>query len=173
MLCVSMWYAEFDIASRMLYFNVLKFCYGCYRMVSCQLYPSSLVTWVACYGVAWLTTLLHATTSPFTPHERLPASFVSLYFFGCDVFLLRQPHFLGGNINVGIVMCVKVLLTNFPLSSAMFVPAAALLCLSFIGCQWKFAVGIICFALFCNGGVAISNLANHADIAPNFAGELS
>ncbi|XP_042223068.1 sialin-like [Homarus americanus] len=49
---------------------------------------------------------------------------------------------------------------------ALMGPAAMLLVVTYIGCNWMATMALMCVCLFCNGAVSASIMVNHVDIAP-------
>ena len=56
--------------------------------------------------------------------------------------------------------------------SAHLIPGILLVGLTFVGCSPTLSVVIITASLGFNGASTITNLQNHQDLAPNFAGAL-
>lgn len=52
------------------------------------------------------------------------------------------------------------------------VPGLLLICLGFTGCSPMLSIAIITLSMGSNGAATLTNLVNHQDLAPNFAGTL-
>ena len=55
----------------------------------------------------------------------------------------------------------------------MFGPAVLVVGVVMSGCASSSVIALLCAAMFCNGAITASQLVNHTDIAPNFAGEFA
>lgn len=61
---------------------------------------------------------------------------------------------------------------NFKIVAASLVPMLCLIQVSYVGCDRTKTVVLMTIAVTCIGGMYSGFLANHIDIAPNFAGSL-
>jgi len=68
--------------------------------------------------------------------------------------------------------CIFFSAINFKTVAASLVPMICLIQVSYIGCNRTKAVVLMTIAVTCIGGMYSGFLANHIDIAPNFAGSL-
>uniref|UniRef100_A0A2A4J4W4 Major facilitator superfamily (MFS) profile domain-containing protein n=1 Tax=Heliothis virescens TaxID=7102 RepID=A0A2A4J4W4_HELVI len=52
------------------------------------------------------------------------------------------------------------------------IPGTLLLFLVSAGCNWPISIGLLTMSMGCNGAATLTNLQNHQDLAPNYAGTL-